>query len=625
MEQLASIALQSEVVSIACGLDLSRDVATHFLQQRLLVSQVELARRIHLPIVIREKAASDKVIEVIAQSSSSQAADSTADWQLRVAVHSFSGSDAQLTAYVQAGFYVMINGLICDLRVDNSSSSSSSRAESEDGSTTASPPLLLPELAGEGATLFRQLRGGLLPMDRLLLCSDAPLYTPQNIDDVHIRSQRNEPANLTYVHDIVAKAYRVTSEQLIQQLNHNACTFYQLHYKASDSTDDSKQAADSAHSEHDRRDGSKADQTNGQTSSDSTGKANKQVAALQQRMREHHIAQHTTARGEQTQPASDDDSAEAASEEQSEEAEGGEDEDEDERETESDERSESPTTSQQRQQEDGDGESAEEDEEQEERDSAHQTAGVTMAAAGRRNRNKLGAEAREHSDDDWKVGNKNRRKPAAATGPVKGKAHDRLNKQTHSKEGTANQQGQAEEKEQKSEEEAADSSSSKDTAQQQPSTGRRQQSAAAPSGATSSRHRLVGGDVDLSLDRDILRYACRRCRTVLFSEDDVIPHANRAQTDQSAAAPANSASTSHSASGGRKKSHLSSAELTHCESTFIRPMAWMRNIHTSGSSSNQQLSAVLVNSDRIECPCGAKLGRCAMVPLYPALLVWQTV
>ena len=72
MEHLTDLALQSEVVSIACGLDLSRDVATHFLQQRLLVSQVELARRIRLPIVVREKAASDKIIEMITQAAGSR-------------------------------------------------------------------------------------------------------------------------------------------------------------------------------------------------------------------------------------------------------------------------------------------------------------------------------------------------------------------------------------------------------------------------------------------------------------------------------------------------------------------------------------------------------------------------
>ena len=597
-------------------------MATHFLQQRLLVSQVELARRIHLPIVVREKAASEKVIEVITQASSTPPADSQTDWQLPVAIHAFSGSDAQLSAYIAAGFYVMINGQICDLRMDNGS-----KADSRGDSDNA-PPLLLPELAGEGATLFRQLRAGLLPIERLLLSSDAPLHTPQNIDDIHTRSQRNEPANLPFVHEIVATAYRMPAERLMRQLEHNARTFYQLRHKSADTADDSKQSAPQANTdaqqqqnatngEKGRNAVSNAEQSAGQSDSSGNGSGKKQVIAMVRKMKQHSITDLATAGSTQHQTtAAEDSSADGLSEEPSED----EDEEGDGQQDDEAESNSSAQRNQRRQEEENvDGSEDEDEDEGEELEGSKDASqgGDLMQAAGRRNRsNKQAGDARGgHSEeDDWSVSYKSRRKAAAAgTTAVRGKAQGRQDRPL--KEISNTGQGESEEKEQESDDEQNDTSSA--PRQQKQPTARRHKVAAAAvsSSASSSRHRLVGGEVDLSLERDILRYACRRCRTVLFSEDDVIPHANPTDTASSLSATSSSSSAA-SGGGGRKKGQLSSADLTHCESSFIRPMTWMRNIHTSGGTSSHKPSAVLVNSDRIECPCGAKLGRCGMVALY---------
>ena len=667
MEHLTELALQSSVVSIACGLDLTRDVATHFLQQRLLASQVELARRIHLPLVIREKGASDKVIEAIGQAGSSDSsgvtADGQSDWQLRVAIHSFSGSDAQLTAYVAAGFYVMLNGQICDLRVD---SSASSRTEVTDDSDQPAAPLLLPELAGDGASLFRQLRCGLLPIERLLLCSDAPLHTPQNIEDVYIRSQRNEPANLSFVYDIVAKAYRLPLDQLVRHLEHNTRTFYQLHYKPAETADDSKQpvmpvvdaagsdAQQQQHTAHSEQ--VKAYKSGGQANGSSHSK--KQLGAAIQQLAHLQIggAEQSTAHDAQPRRHINErrrNSGDGSSEEASQAEEASED-GEAEAEAEQDERVERTqrTAGEQRSESSTIEEESEDEEESESglesEGSGADQAGVILEAAGRRNRYRQG-------DAESKGGNKHRRRAAATdtakadtdTTSAAGRRQSRQPKQSSLKHISGHRQSESgsEEKEAELEVETEEQDSEdrgsaagqqrpahplplppqqSTMQQQQGSTGRRHRVSgpSASSGATSSsRHRLVGGEVDLSLDRDILRYACRRCRTVLFSEDDVIPHASSDDTAKSISTHATAASASSAsasmAGSSRKKASMSAADLTHCESTFIRPMVWMRNIATSSATtSSTKLSAVLVNSERIECPCGAKLGRCGMVALY---------
>lgn len=67
MEELLDFALAEEAVALQAGLDLSREVSTHFIQEKLLVSHLEIARRVHLPIVIQviSALAADKVIEKV--------------------------------------------------------------------------------------------------------------------------------------------------------------------------------------------------------------------------------------------------------------------------------------------------------------------------------------------------------------------------------------------------------------------------------------------------------------------------------------------------------------------------------------------------------------------------------
>ncbi len=63
MEQMLDLALQPEVVAVECGLDLTRDLGTHFLQAKLLAAQMQLARQVRLPLLLYEKAASEQLCE----------------------------------------------------------------------------------------------------------------------------------------------------------------------------------------------------------------------------------------------------------------------------------------------------------------------------------------------------------------------------------------------------------------------------------------------------------------------------------------------------------------------------------------------------------------------------------
>ena len=605
MQQLNDLALQSEVVNISAGLDLTRDVSTHFLQTRLFASQVDLAIRIRLPLVVHEKAAADKVIEAIhsAHAAAKSAADADDEQPpLRVAIHAFNGSDEQLASFVREGYMLMVNGTVCDLKVaatgaDAAAPSSSSVSALSSSSTSA----LLPELSGDGASLFRQLRAGLLPVSRLLLCSDSPLHTPNNILDVHQRSQRNEPSNLPFVYQVVAKALRMPTPTLVDHIDRNTRSFFQLSY-AHD-----KQAAAVEESKEERKEpiaqpaatqgGKKAQKAKVAFAAEVKGGAEAEG--------DKQDSMDDVTRQLQQQRIDEDENEEDGEEE-------GEDEDE-----EDDGEEEAPSGAQERRQakqaptED---ESEEEDEEEEEEETeesgeeerrplsssspdvssktkpkaASAAAAASLVPAGRRRNAKQADD--DADDDDWdtskaKKKNNPKQKLAKPAQPKPTPTHTFSNGEDDDDDGEAAVEA----------------------------TPRRVGSSKKAASA-SSRQRVIGSDVNLSLDRDMVRYACKRCRTILFTEDDLVPH----RSQQSVAGVQGVGQGGEGVKG--KKGAIEEWDRTQCQNLFVRPMVWMSNLQLSvagGSSSSSSTSAVLTTSDRIECgECGYKLGRCGMVALY---------
>ena len=218
LAELRALALAPECVGILVGLDLSRDVASHYAQERLLESQLELAASLRLPVVLHEvdagETAAEKLVEfaaawraselerersvaaVAAEDAKAAAIASAAGggdgvapppgpstvaamqllprWDPRVAVFAFSGSDRVLDAYLAAGCWIVITGLIVE-------------------QTDAS------------AALRASLRR--IPLARLLLASNSPHHTPACIPDHFVRTSRNEPSNLPAMLPALAEAW----------------------------------------------------------------------------------------------------------------------------------------------------------------------------------------------------------------------------------------------------------------------------------------------------------------------------------------------------------------------------------------------------------------------------------
>jgi len=188
--------LLPQTVALMCGLDHSRDFATRYPQEQLFRQLLELAVEIELPVVLFVSGddAMPKMVELLNEQAEKEPVRA-------VALYNFVGTKADFDVLSQVNgqtlVYYLISGVICD--------PSHERGQA--------------------------LRGFLkdIPRNRLLLCSDAPKYTPQNMDDEYLRTQKNEPSNLTWVVSSLAEVLDVDPQVLTTELRTNTKTFYQLY------------------------------------------------------------------------------------------------------------------------------------------------------------------------------------------------------------------------------------------------------------------------------------------------------------------------------------------------------------------------------------------------------------
>ena len=168
---LRELAAKPEVVAIGeCGLDFNRDFSPRPVQERWFAAQIELAVELKVPLFLHERDAHARFKAILSQYSSSLPS---------AVVHCFTGTGDELEAYLAMGLYIGITGWICDERRG----------------------LHLRELVGR------------IPLDRLMLETDAPFLTPRNLQP-RPKNDRNEPAFLPTVLQSVAGAMNLPASQV---------------------------------------------------------------------------------------------------------------------------------------------------------------------------------------------------------------------------------------------------------------------------------------------------------------------------------------------------------------------------------------------------------------------------
>jgi TatD DNase family protein len=167
-----------------CGLDFDRNFSPPADQERAFEAQLELAAETGLPVFLHERAAHARFVAIL----------KNARPRLRAAVaHCFTGSAAELDAYLALDLHIGITGWINDER--------------------------------RGLALRSVV--GRIPADRLMIETDAPFLTPHDARPKPAGG-RNEPALLPLVLAAVARAVGRPAEDVARETTQVACAFFGL-------------------------------------------------------------------------------------------------------------------------------------------------------------------------------------------------------------------------------------------------------------------------------------------------------------------------------------------------------------------------------------------------------------
>lgn len=185
LADLEQLALLPQVKAIGeCGLDFNRNFSTPENQQRVFAEQVALAQRLSMPLFLHQRDAFQAWFAILEPYLSSIPA---------MVAHCFTGNEAELKQCLEAGMYIGITGWVCDER--------------------------------RGKPLFDIVKH--IPLDRLMIETDAPYLTPRNIRPKP-KSSRNEPAFLPYVVTKLAEAMSCSEQDIIEYSTRNSARVFAL-------------------------------------------------------------------------------------------------------------------------------------------------------------------------------------------------------------------------------------------------------------------------------------------------------------------------------------------------------------------------------------------------------------
>lgn len=161
------------------GLDYYRDLSPRDMQKKWFVRQIELAKKLGLPIIIHDRDANGDVFDILR---------SNGAFENGLQMHSYSGSVELARQYVKLGAYISISGPVTYKN------------------------------ASEKREVVKAV-----PLDRLLIETDSPYLTPEPR-----RGMRNEPAYVRYVLDQVAALKGISAEEAASATTANACRLFKI-------------------------------------------------------------------------------------------------------------------------------------------------------------------------------------------------------------------------------------------------------------------------------------------------------------------------------------------------------------------------------------------------------------
>jgi TatD DNase family protein len=162
------------------GLDFNRNYSTPDEQRYAFQEQIELSLQHNLPLYLHERDAHEEMVALLR---------AIGGEQITGVIHCFTGSIEQLENYLALGLHIGVTGWVCDER--------------------------------RGLSLQQAVPH--IPLDRLLLETDAPYLLPRNIRP---RPKKNHPKYLPWVAAEVARLKDLSQDELVAHTMANTkCLF----------------------------------------------------------------------------------------------------------------------------------------------------------------------------------------------------------------------------------------------------------------------------------------------------------------------------------------------------------------------------------------------------------------
>jgi TatD DNase family protein len=185
LEKLEQLAAQPFVKAIGeCGLDFNRNFSAPAQQKKIFTEQVALAASLNMPLFLHQRDAFEPWFATLSP---------YLERIPSMVSHCFTGTADELKQCLNANMYIGITGWLCD------------------------------ERRGEA---LRNIVSS-IPLNRLLIETDAPYLTPRTIRP-RPKSSRNEPSYLSYIVKEIADITGIDQDEIAYQTTSNAKQVFNL-------------------------------------------------------------------------------------------------------------------------------------------------------------------------------------------------------------------------------------------------------------------------------------------------------------------------------------------------------------------------------------------------------------
>lgn len=180
IDWLEEMSQQEKILGIGeIGLDYYWPEPDHEIQKKWFRAQLELARKVKLPVVIHSRDAAKDTMDIMKELHAEE---------IGGVIHCFSYSKEMAQEYVKMGFYIGVGGVV-----------------------TFKNGVKLKEVVEA------------IPMERIVLETDSPYLAP-----VPNRGKRNDSGNLLYVAQEIARIKGLSIEEACEITWKNACDLYKM-------------------------------------------------------------------------------------------------------------------------------------------------------------------------------------------------------------------------------------------------------------------------------------------------------------------------------------------------------------------------------------------------------------